>query len=127
MINGTLLVDFLGATGKDPEHTPNSLKCNSHEDVDGEFKIPLEQFLNATGDPWTNPCSGGVLGWRIVCDKLGRSHKTLKRNRWNPSYSYIRWVGSGNNTFPVSNVESLYQHGYVLDARYTETKFQKKK
>ncbi len=114
-IGRTLCFDVTAATGKNAQHCPSALKTNTYLGSESVVES-VEHLLTVTSDEWTHPGSSGVWGWKAVCDLLGMSPKTLARRREDAQFSYIVWVGSGTNAFPVSNVNSLAHHGNLWEA-----------
>jgi len=83
-IAGTLCFDAERATGNDEKHLPKAL--GDEKDI-----VPVNALIDATGDPWTHPSSGGIVGARAICDYLGISEDTARRHILN--HDSIRKIG----------------------------------
>lgn len=68
----------------------------------------------AYGDPWVNPCSGGVIGQQGFAESLGRSVRQVQRKVFGTQLGEaIRWVGD----MPAASAATLQVIKGTLDTQ----------
>jgi hypothetical protein len=97
--------DLMTATGRSLYRLPTALR-----DQYGQTKVT--SLVAAFGDPWVNPCSGGLVGHAAIAEGMGRELRQVQRTVFGqPVGAAIRWA----HGIPASHVSSLADMRKNLD------------